>query len=85
MVHLNAFQTYIIVHCAHCAPLVYRYFRPTPVLLSSGSAGMKVTLHLVCSRPIYVKLIYSRIKITVDNSEGRLQVVCHKIWDLNLY
>ena len=24
------------------------------------------------------------MKITVDNSEGCVQVVCHKIWDLNL-
>ena len=41
--------------------------------------GTKVTLHLVRSWPIYVKLVYSRMKITVDNSEGRVQVVCHKI------
>ena len=45
-VNLNGFQTYSIVHCAHCALLVYHYFRPTPVLLSSHSAGAKVTLHL---------------------------------------
>ena len=67
----------------HGAPLVY--FCPTPVLLSSHSAGTKVTLHLVRSRPIYVKFIFPRTKITVDNNEGCGQVVCHKIWGLNLY
>ena len=41
------------------------------------STRTKVTMHFVSSQPIYVKLIYPRMKITVDNSEGRVQVVCH--------
>ena len=49
------------------------------------SAGTKVTWHLVHSLSIYVKLIYPRMKMTFDNSEGRVQAVCHKIWDLNLF
>ena len=33
----------------------------------------------------YLCYIYPTIKITVDNSEGSMQVVCHKICYLNLY